>query len=117
MIAALASILVGLLLHWAGLIKVRWVAIGSAVVTALFAAVAAAVYRVHSRRPVVGLEALIGARGVVIEPSGPTGEVLVEVEGELWRAIHARGEMLARGERVKVVGHRGLVLIVEKEGD
>ncbi len=106
----------GLLLHWAGFISVKWVAMGSAVVTALFAAVASAVYKVHSRRPTVGPEALIGARGVVVESSRPAGEALVEVEGELWRAVHTRGEALVRGERVRVVGYRGLVLIVEKEG-
>ncbi len=105
----------GLLLHWAGLISVEWVAVGSAVVTALFAAMAAAVYKVHTRKPAVGPEAIIGARGVVVEPSRPAGEALIEVEGELWRAIHARGEALARGERVKVVGYRGIVLVVEKE--
>ena len=58
------------------------------------------------RRPEVGVEALVGARGEMVD-----GE-WASVRGELWRT---RAETpLAAGDRVRVRGVDGLTLVVER---
>jgi membrane protein implicated in regulation of membrane protease activity len=58
----------------------------------------------HRSPPAVGVEALVGAAGVV------TGDGWVRVNGELWRARGAEG--LRPGERVVVDGVDGLTVVV-----
>jgi len=59
------------------------------------------------RRPEVGVEALVGARGEM------TGPGWASVAGELWRA---RSETpLEAGERVRVRSVDGLTLVVEPD--
>jgi membrane protein implicated in regulation of membrane protease activity len=60
------------------------------------------------RRSVVGAEALVGARAVVVTPCRPEGQV--RVAGELWRAICRAGA--DTGEVVQVERVDGLTLIV-----
>jgi membrane-bound serine protease (ClpP class) len=58
------------------------------------------------RRPVVGVEALVGAYGEMTDPGW------VSVQGELWRA---RSELpLEAGERVRVCAVEELTLVVER---
>ena len=80
---------------------------------ALFLAIALIkVMESASRPPAVGFESMEGKKGVVravIEG----GRLIVEVEGELWSA-ECRGCEARVGERVVVVGVKGLTLIVEK---
>jgi membrane-bound ClpP family serine protease len=110
--AVAAVITIGL--HWAGFLSLSWVAIITGIVTGFVALVALAVYTVHARRPQVGPEALLGVEGSVVETIPAGGEGLVMVEGELWRARSVRDEDIPAGERVRVVGYEGLVLLVEK---
>ncbi len=70
-------------------------------------------YKVQTSNAVVGPESIVGKQGVVIEPLNPEG--LIEVEGELWKAITKSGERINTGERVRVVNHIGLILVVERE--
>ena len=79
-------------------------------VTAAFFFVAISLLLRSRRRPVVtGKEALGGAEGEAVAWQGTKGRV--RVKGEIW---HARSTAeLAPGLRVRVVGHDGLVLIVE----
>lgn len=69
------------------------------------------VLRAHRRPVEVGREALVGRMGEarsVLEPSG-----MVQVAGELWSAdIEPGMPPIASGERVEVVGVRGLRLVV-----
>jgi membrane-bound serine protease (ClpP class) len=58
---------------------------------------------------VTGKEALGGAQGEAVAWQGTEGRV--RVKGEIWRARSIAE--LAPGIRVRVVGHDGLVLIVE----
>ena len=60
-------------------------------------------------KPQVGAEALIGARGEVVEPCRPLGSV--RVAGELWRARCEAGA--GRGDVVRVQALEGLTLLVE----
>jgi membrane-bound serine protease (ClpP class) len=64
-------------------------------------------------RPVVsGKQQLIGTEGVVVS-STPSGGAWAEVRGERWRV--ASIEPLVIGQRVRVVGARGLTLDVKVE--
>jgi membrane-bound serine protease (ClpP class) len=60
------------------------------------------------RRAQVGAETLIGAEAVVTEACVPLGQV--RLVGELWQARCDEGA--DAGERVRVVGRDGLVLVV-----
>ena len=61
------------------------------------------------RRPIVsGREELIGAEGEILEDILDEG--MIRVHGELWSARSA--QRLFRGQKVRVVGMEGLVLIV-----
>ena len=61
------------------------------------------------RKPVVGLPAMIGGRGKVVNPLAPDGQVIIK--GELWMAKSASGN-IDIGEGIIVVGQDGLKLIV-----
>jgi membrane-bound ClpP family serine protease len=112
-IAGAASIIIAILMERAGLIGLAGVVALVGGVTGFVALVAVLVYRTHTRRPQVGPESLIGLVGRAVDQLEPGGEGIVEVEGELWRARNASGSKIGRGERVRVVGVRGLTLLVE----
>jgi membrane-bound serine protease (ClpP class) len=57
----------------------------------------------------VGVETLVGRRGLVIRPLQPRGQV--RVDGEIWEA--EGGEPLAPGAEVVVTAVEGLRLRVE----
>jgi membrane-bound serine protease (ClpP class) len=66
------------------------------------------------RRPVVsGRESLLDTKGVVSEVA--EGEIWAQVLGERWRV--ASSEPLAPGQRVRVVGVRGLTLDVKADNE
>lgn len=62
------------------------------------------------RRPVVGVEALIGARASVVSACRPRGQV--RVAGELWQATCESGA--DPGDVVRVVSVEGLELVVAR---
>ena len=63
----------------------------------------------------VGVDQLIGLRGVATENLDPRG--YVHVRGELWRAETGSGKgPISSGSPVKVVGVDGMTLIVDTEG-
>lgn len=64
----------------------------------------------RGRRKVVGAQALIGEEARVISPCRPTGQV--QIGGEIWAAQCDAGA--DAGETVRVVGRRGLTLLVER---
>ncbi len=75
----------------------------------LFGAVLALLLRARRRPVVTGTAALIGLPGRTTAWAGEEGEVLVQ--GERWRARAA--QRLQPGQAVRVVGRRGLTLLVE----
>jgi membrane-bound serine protease (ClpP class) len=75
-----------------------------------FAFVVAKALTIQRRKPVTGLEGLMGAIGEVRTPLSPTGSVFLQ--GERWRAETADGSTIAGGARVEVAGVRGFTLIV-----
>lgn len=74
-------------------------------------------YRIGSRalrrKAVIGLPAMVGARGKVVSPLAPNG--LVIIKGELWGATSS-GTNVDVGEEVVVVEQDGLRLVVDKNG-
>jgi membrane-bound serine protease (ClpP class) len=66
--------------------------------------------RAQRRRPVTGVEGLIGERGLSLESLDPAGTV--RVHGEIWRAIAAGGS-IGKGEKIEVVGLENLTLKVK----
>ncbi|GAG35038.1 unnamed protein product, partial [marine sediment metagenome] len=75
-----------------------------------FIGIAFLAFRVYRRKPTSGMEGLIGETGVVEESIDPVG--LIFAHGEYWKATSA--EVAEQGDKVRIMGSRGLELIVEK---
>jgi len=75
-----------------------------------FIVVAFLAFRAYRGKPASGMEGLIGETGVVEEKIDPVG--LIFAHGEYWKATCA--EVVEEGEKVRVIGSKGLELIVEK---
>ena len=76
-----------------------------------FVAIAFLAFRAYRRKPTSGMEGLIGEIGIVEERVDPVG--LIFAHGEYWKATS--GEVAEQGEKVRIIGSRGLELIVQKE--
>lgn len=120
-VGGLISLLLGSLLLFSSPLpwmRVSWkVLVPTVALTAgLLFASAGLVFRAQRRRPLTGVEGLVGARGVAITDLQPEGKVLVH--GEYW---NARAEApVKRGRRVRVVRVNGwfrLHVVEEKEED
>jgi membrane protein implicated in regulation of membrane protease activity len=69
------------------------------------------VYRAYDTNPLKTAHTLVGKRGVAQERIAPAG--YVQIGGELWSAEVPEGEPpIDRGEKVEVLGIRGLTLLV-----
>lgn len=79
---------------------------------ALFLAIAfMKVVETLSKPPAIGFESMEGKVGVVRAIVEESRRLLVEIEGELWNAESKTGAKV--GDKVVVVGVKGLTLIVE----
>jgi membrane-bound serine protease (ClpP class) len=88
----------------------RWLVFGTAAVIALlFLGAVSALFRTRRRPPAVGETTLLGREAVVRSRLDPTG--YVSIDGENWKATIDRDDA-EPGERVKIVGVRGLELDV-----
>ena len=76
-----------------------------------FVGIAFLAFKAYRRTPKGGRDGLIGESGVVEEKIDPEG--LIFAHGEYWRATC--NEVVEEGEKVRIIGLRGLKLIVEKE--
>lgn len=86
-----------------------WILAG--IVTAIIVAlITRAVIIAHKSRPATGEQAPLGEEGEAITDINPKGQVFVR--GEYWNATSK--EPINKGEGIKVIGNRGLILIVEK---
>ena len=65
--------------------------------------------RAQRRRPVTGVEGIVGEQGETVTPLSPGGQV--RVHGELWNAVTS-GEPLPAGSQITVEGVSGLTLTV-----
>jgi membrane-bound serine protease (ClpP class) len=78
---------------------------------AFFVTIAYLAFRAYRRTPKGGMEGLLGEIGVVQERIDPVG--LVFAHGEYWNATSE--EIAEEGDRVEIIGSKGLELIVRKE--
>jgi membrane-bound serine protease (ClpP class) len=76
-----------------------------------FIAIAFLAFRAYRKAPKGGMEGLLGESGVVEERIDPVG--LIFAHGEYWKATST--EVVEEGERVRIIGSKGLELVVEKE--
>jgi membrane-bound serine protease (ClpP class) len=68
--------------------------------------------KAQRRKPVSGIEGMVGAKAVAMEPLDPTGAV--KLQGEIWNAQSLSGR-IDKGETVLVKAIRDLVMYVEKQ--
>ncbi|WP_213763057.1 nodulation protein NfeD [Caballeronia sp. dw_19] len=93
---------------------------GLTIATALFVFVVSSIALRARRRPVVsGAEAMLGSIGEMLEDVAPSDSGWARVHGERWRvscheSCHEAPALLARGERVRVLGRHGLMLSVAR---
>ena len=93
----------GLVVPWATIIVVALLTAG------FFAFAIGKAIAIQRRKPVTGMEGLLGQIGQVRQPLEPAGLVLVE--GELWRAESEAGPVPAGGQ-VLITGYEGFKLRV-----
>ena len=63
---------------------------------------------------ITNVDAIIGRIGRVserIDPKAGTGRVAID--GDDWKAISTNGEIIEKGESVKVISHESLIIYVE----
>jgi len=65
------------------------------------------------KKPVTGLEGMIGEIGVVKRNLAPRGKI--QIHGEIWNAITQGKEVIKKGEEVKVIKIEGMKLVVKKK--
>ncbi len=77
-----------------------------------FAAVSSLAFRAYRRKPMGGMDGLVGEVGLVKERIDPEG--LIFVHGEYWHATS--GDIIEPGEKVEVESAEGLILKVKRQG-
>lgn len=88
-----------------------YVILPTALLTAgFFVLVIGMAWRAHQKKPVTGIEALIGMEGIAKTEIHPRGTVFLQ--GELWEAISE--EPIKEGETIVVQGLDGLKLLVKR---
>ncbi|KPK21221.1 MAG: hypothetical protein AMJ76_03250 [Dehalococcoidia bacterium SM23_28_1] len=112
-----ALILGGMLLTWGNPPEFqvnRWLIIGMAAAAgAFFLFVVTSLLRIRRQPAVMGINTIIGRRGVARSPLNPSG--MVFVDGEYWSATVEEGSV-EEGEEVVVTAVEGLKLRVRKVG-
>lgn len=83
----------------------------TAVTAAFFLLVIGAGIKAQKRKPVTGIEAMIGLTGIAMDPLNPEGRV--NVNGEIWNAS-AINEDINMGDSVRINDIRKLILYVNK---
>jgi len=66
--------------------------------------------RAQGRKPVTGIEALVGSTGTAQEDFEESGPVMVM--GELWQAVSRKGK-ITKGQKIKVTGRKDFTLFIE----
>ncbi len=93
-------------------VQFRYLALTVAVATSAFFVFALyKALRLRLTKPKTGGEELLGLVGVADENLDPEGQI--RIRGERWKA--EAGQKVKKGEKVKVIDRKGLLLIVEKE--
>ncbi len=117
-IGGIVSLLVGsmMLMHASSSLELarlsRIVIFTSTAVTSLFFLFILGLgIKAQQRKPVTGIEAMIGGTGVSLETIDPTGKV--RVHGERWNAESTKGTIV-QGKKILITGIKNLKLYVEE---
>jgi membrane-bound serine protease (ClpP class) len=89
------------------------IALMTGLISAFFLFVVSAAVRAQRAHAVSGISTMVGATGVVTSDLNPQGTV--QVKSELWTAMAEDGEMIKKGERVRVTAVEGVRLTVTRE--
>jgi len=85
-----------------------------AITASLFVFIVSYAIKAQFKKPVTGLEGMVGEVGVAKGNLNPYGKV--QIHGEIWDAVVEPNEgVVKRGEKVEVVRTEGMKLIVKKE--
>ncbi|MBC7333440.1 MAG: nodulation protein NfeD [Actinobacteria bacterium] len=71
-----------------------------------------AFHKIRRKKPVTGIQGMLGETAVVIETLKPEG--LVRIHGEIWKAVSENGDKIGKGEKVIVNSSKGLTLYVKR---
>jgi len=84
-----------------------------AITTSFFVFIISYALKAQFKKPVTGLEGMVGEVGIAKSDLNPDGKV--QVHGEIWNAlVQLNGEVIKKGEKVEVVKTEGMKLIVKK---
>ena len=84
-----------------------------AITTSFFVFIISYALKAQFKKPVTGLEGMVGEVGIAKSDLNPDGKV--QVHGEIWNAlVQLNGEVIKKGEKVEVVRTEGMKLIVKK---
>jgi membrane-bound serine protease (ClpP class) len=111
-VAGLISLILGSIMLFEDVrVSLKLIMPTTVMIGGFFIIIAFLAFRAYRRKPTSGMEGLIGETGVVEEKIDPVG--LIFAHGEYWKATST--EIAEQGEKVRVIGSRGLELVVEKE--
>ncbi|RLE12645.1 nodulation protein NfeD [Candidatus Aerophobetes bacterium] len=92
----------------------EYILVGVGVTVFLFAFIISYAIKAQFKKPTTGEGGLVGMVGIARTDLNPSGKVYVH--GELWNATNITpGEIIKKGEKVKVVKLEGMKLIVKKK--
>jgi membrane-bound serine protease (ClpP class) len=83
------------------------------IISLFFIAIIGLAVKAQMRKPATGSEGMVGVKGNAVTPIHEDGKVFMK--GEYWNAYSS--EMIDEGERVEVVGMKGLTLEVKRTSD
>jgi membrane-bound serine protease (ClpP class) len=96
------------------ILRFRFMAVGIGVAGAGFMLVAMrAIVRIRRRKSVQGINEFDGREALVVEALTPEG--LVQINGEIWRAVSENEDPLEAGQMVQVIDRHGLVVRVRSK--
>jgi len=83
------------------------------IISLFFVAVIGLAVKAQMRKPATGTEGMVGERGNAVTPIHEDGKVFMK--GDYWNAYSS--EMIEEGEKVEVIGMKGLTLEVKRTTD
>lgn len=94
-------------------ISLKYIVTMVAVISSIFIFIISYAIKAQFRKPVTGMEGLVGSKGVAKSDISPKGKI--QIHGEIWNALLEQGEeAIKKGEEVEVVKVEGMRLIVKK---
>ncbi len=110
-----AIIIILLILYQQDIISLTTLASITAVIAVAIAFIAHRIIITYNKPSIIGTEALLGQKAIVIEDLNPEGKILIE--GEIWKARTIDNTRIPAGQKVVVKNVEGLTLLVEKSGE